>query len=88
MGYFYNQLLLFVFCDEIYTTIKHDGKGTLLGFAKISSIFGVCSKYPRFFGGSLSDQKFLGVQGKCWDRAYVAVKSQSRVMHITSTATW
>ena len=28
MGYFYNQLLLFVFCDEIYTTIKHDGKGT------------------------------------------------------------
>ena len=26
-GYFYNQLLLFVFCDEIYTTIKHDGKG-------------------------------------------------------------
>ena len=24
----YNQLLLFVFCDEIYTTIKHDGKGT------------------------------------------------------------
>ena len=70
MDYFYNQLLLFVFCYEIYANahqshlllnmmVKVHNRNIFLGFAKISSIFGVCSKYLMFFWGVACQTRYF-----------------------------
>ena len=48
-----------------------------LGFAKTTSIFGVCLKSLIFLGVTCQARYFWGVQSRCWGLAYLAGKNQS-----------
>ena len=71
MGHFYNQLLLFVFCDKVYPNTHQK---YFWGMREISNYFFL------ILGGweNLSDPVFCrDTSSNHWGPAYVAGKSQS-----------